>query len=114
MGDADVNVLNNSLKKLDKELLNFEFVKLSHHGSFKNNINKEFLQLIKTDTYVILTDGTYRHPNKETIQLILDHKPKSKEIEFIFNYEDFYENRFDGYDEGEYNYEAYCQREIKW
>ena len=113
LGDADIRIINDSLEKIDKKLLNFEFVKLSHHGS-KYNINKKFLDLIETDKYIILTDGTYQHPNKETIQLILDHKPKSKEIEFIFNYDYFYENRFDGYDKEEYNYEAYCQREIKW
>jgi len=115
LADADINVINSSLKKLDKNLLNFDFVKLSHHGSFKNNINKEFLELIDTNKYVILTDGQhkkYRHPHKETIQLILDEKPKNKEIEFIFNYEDFYIDRFDGYEEEEYNYEAYCEREI--
>ncbi|HHH72936.1 MAG TPA: Zn-dependent hydrolase, partial [Sulfuricurvum sp.] len=69
LADADINIINHSLKKLDVELLNFEFVKLSHHGSFKNNINKEFLQLINTDKYIILTDGQhkgYRHPHKET------------------------------------------------
>lgn len=117
LADADINVINHSLEKLDNELLNFEFVKLSHHGSFKNNINEKFLQMINTNTYVILTDGKhkgYSHPHKETIQLILDIKPRNKEIEFIFNYENFYEDKFKGYDEEEYNYEAYCQREIKW
>jgi len=116
LADADIAVINNSLKEIDDKLLSFEFVKLSHHGSFKNNIDKEFLNIIKTNTYIILTDGQhkgYKHPHKETIQLILDTKPKNKEIEFIFNYEDFYENKFAGYDEEEYNYEAYCQREIK-
>jgi len=115
LADADINVINSSLRKLDKNLLNFDFVKLSHHGSFKNNINKEFLELIDTNRYIILTDGQhkgYRHPHKETIQLILDEKPKNKEIEFIFNYEDFYIDRFYGYEEEEYNYEAYCEREI--
>ena len=116
LADADINVINHSLNKLDKKLLKFEFVKLSHHGSFKDNINREFLDIIETDTYIILTDGKhkgYKHPHKETIQLILDTKPKNKEIKFIFNYEDFYEDKFKGYDEEEYNYEAYCQREIK-
>ncbi|HFU75208.1 MAG TPA: MBL fold metallo-hydrolase [Arcobacter sp.] len=116
LADADIDVINHSLKKLDVELLNFEFIKLSHHGSFKNNINKEFLQLINTHKYIILTDGQhkgYKHPHKETIQLILDEKTKNKEVEFIFNYEDYYYDRFNGYDEEEYNYEAYCEREIK-
>ena len=113
--DADINVINHSLNKLDKELLNFEFVKLSHHGSFQNNINEEFLDIIETDTYVILTDGKhYKHPRKETLQLILEHKPKNKEIEFIFNYEDFDENKFKGYDKSIYHYEAYCERVFKW
>jgi beta-lactamase superfamily II metal-dependent hydrolase len=117
LADADINIINNSLKALDRKLLNFKFVKLSHHGSFKNNINEEFLQLIKTDTYIILTDGKhkrYNHPHKETIQLILDTKPKRQEIEFIFNYEKFYEEKFYGYSKEDYNYKANCKREIKW
>jgi len=116
LADADINVINKSLRNLDDELLDFEFVKLSHHGSFKNNINEEFLKIIKTDKYIILTDGKhkgYRHPHKETIQLILDTKPKTQEIEFVFNYENFYKNRFEGYDKKEYKYKAYCQREIE-
>lgn len=116
LADADINVVNYSLQQLDTSLLNFEFVKLSHHGSFTNNINKKFLEMINTNKYVILTDGKhkgYKHPHKETIQLILETKPKNKEVEFIFNYERFYKDRFIGYDKEEYNYEAYCQREIK-
>jgi len=113
LGDADINVVNYSLKKLDKKFLNFEFVKLSHHGSFDNNINKDFLNIIEADKYVILTDGSYKHPSKKTIDLILEHRNQDKQIEFVFNYEDFYWERFSSYDEEEDNFEAYCERIIK-
>ena len=113
LADADIKIVNESLKLLDKDLLKFEFIKLSHHGS-KNNINPEFLNLTNTNKYVILTDGqSYNHPNKETIQLILEHKDKSKNVDFIFNYEEYFWEKFDGFLQENYNYKAYFEREIE-
>jgi len=86
LGDADIKVITKSLLALDMDNLEFEFIKLSHHGS-KSNINQEFLHVVKTDKFIILTDGSrHRHPDKETIALILKHKNRSEEIQFIFNY----------------------------
>ena len=94
LGDADIRVVNESLKKLGyskNNKLQIEFVKLSHHGS-KNNINSEFLDLICSDTFIVLTDGlypnssTYKHPDKETLSLILNHSDRADFIKFNFNY----------------------------
>jgi beta-lactamase superfamily II metal-dependent hydrolase len=86
LGDADIKVINQSLLDLGIDELEVEFVKLSHHGS-KNNINREFLDIVKTDTFVVLTDGTrHNHPHKETFSLILKHEKRADEVKLIFNY----------------------------
>jgi beta-lactamase superfamily II metal-dependent hydrolase len=43
LGDADVNMINRSLSKLNSNVLNFKFVKLSHHGSLQTILIKIFL-----------------------------------------------------------------------
>jgi len=83
LGDAHIDLITNSLKGLT-EKLEFEFVKLSHHGSVRN-INKEFLNLIKSDTFVILTDGSHGHPNKATIAKILNYREdKNRVVMYLF------------------------------
>lgn len=90
LADAHIDLINKSLLKLGfskKKKLEVEFVKLSHHGS-KNNINKEFLDLIDTDTYIISTDGSHGHPDSETLSLIIKHHNsfnKNEKIYFYFN-----------------------------
>jgi len=102
LADADIRVVNNQLKKLGyskSNKLSVEFVKLSHHGS-KKNINSEFLDLIETDTFMTLTDGThpnnskYKHPDKETYALILNHADRAENINFYFNYSQPIEKKF--------------------
>jgi len=101
LGDAHIGLIVDSLKEVDKKyynkdgLLEFEFVKLSHHGSCEN-INKEFLDLILTDKYIILTSGKkFSHPHKKTISIIASNDRRKKlsnneyqdKIEFLCNYE---------------------------
>lgn len=101
LGDAHIGLIINSLKKLDKKyfnevgLIEFEFVKLSHHGS-SENIDEVFLDLIKTDKYIISTSGvSHNHPHKKTIVDIVSHKRREKldtgeykdKIEFLCNYD---------------------------
>jgi len=114
LGDADIRTINTQLKKLgyskNNKLL-VEFVKLSHHGS-KKNINNEFLDLIETDTFITSTDGThpnnskYKHPNKETYALILNHEDRAENINFYFNYSEPIEKKFprDMNEESKYNF----------
>jgi len=89
LADANIEVINRSLETLgySENKLVVEFVKLSHHGSLEN-INEDFLKMIDTDKFIILTEGKpYNHPSKEIFPLIIKHQAKDKDIEFIFNYE---------------------------
>ena len=90
LADANIDIINKSLDKLgysEDNRLKIEFVKLSHHGSLEN-INEDFLKLIDTDKFIILTEGKhYGHPSKEIFPLIVEYQGKEKNIEFIFNYE---------------------------
>ncbi len=100
LGDAHIDLVIDSLKKLKSQSypLIFDFVKLSHHGS-KNNINREFLSLFRTNQFVLLANGnkSHWHPDKETLVLILDYYQNTKEkIKFIFNHrvEDIFKDSF--------------------
>lgn len=102
LGDADIRIVNTQLKKLGYSKNNklfVEFVKLSHHGS-KKNINSDFLDLIETDTFITSTDGMYpnnskyKHPDKETYALILNHEDRAENINFYFNYSQPIEKKF--------------------
>jgi beta-lactamase superfamily II metal-dependent hydrolase len=97
LGDADIRVINESLEKLgysSKKPLIAEFVKLSHHGSH-NNINKNFLELVHSQRFVILTDGSkHGHPDKDSLALILKYPKTKKDVQFIFNYTETATNKF--------------------
>ena len=100
LGDAHIGLIVESLKNLDKKyfngngLIEFEFVKLSHHGSIKN-INENFLDLIRTDKYIISTSRLgHNHPDKKTISAIVNHKNRERiddeykeKIYFFCNYD---------------------------
>jgi beta-lactamase superfamily II metal-dependent hydrolase len=92
LADANIEVINRSLDNLgysEHNKLDIEFVKLSHHGSLEN-INEDFLKMISTEKFIILTDGKNKHnnhPSKEIFPLIIKHQAKDEDIEFIFNYE---------------------------
>jgi len=116
LGDADIKVINQSLIDLGMIGLEVNFVKLSHHGS-KKNINKEFLDIIKTDTFVILTDGAkHQHPHKETFSLILKHEKRAENIKFIFNYPQPIDYKFprEKNEEAFYSFEALYERELEF
>lgn len=86
LGDASLNVYSNQLNKIYPNLdeVNFDFIKLSHHGS-KYNISKKFIEDINCSNYYISTDGSgnHGHPNKETIsKLIINSK---NPIKIYFN-----------------------------
>jgi len=93
LADAHIDLINEELEKHtelfnDNGKIEFEFIKLSHHGS-KFNINEDFLNFVETDNYVILTDTeNHYHPDKETLsKIIVHHKINNKDkANFIFNY----------------------------
>lgn len=107
LGDANIETINKSLQNLNyskDNRLKIEFVKLSHHGS-KNNINSDFLDIIKTAKFISLTEGKSKinnHPNKETFALILNNKNRVKNIEFIFNYKQLVRKKISKKEEEDY------------
>jgi len=116
LGDAHIKSLTKELKDLQKQynkFHNFEFIKLSHHGS-RNNITKEFIQSATTKNYVILTNGKrHGHPDKETLSKILVYRNnKNDKINFIVNYENIIQhNKFTSQDKKDYNFEVICKNE---
>ena len=111
LGDADITIVNQSLVDLgfsNKDRIEVEFVKLSHHGS-KQNINEAFLDLINTSKFIILTDcSTYAHPDKETLALIATHdRENRKNVDFIFNYKELIRKKLSIEEESKYNFKAY-------
>ncbi|WP_313139105.1 ComEC/Rec2 family competence protein [Myroides sp.] len=64
--------------------LNVEFMKVSHHGSMYNT-NKELLEIVKTDNYLISSNAT-KHglPNKRTIARIINNNTNTV---IHFNYD---------------------------
>jgi len=108
LADADIEVINRSLITLgysENKQLEVEFVKLSHHGS-RNNINSDFLDIVKADKFIILTDGESKHnkhPNKDIFSLILEHKKREKHIDFIFNYKNIMSKILTSNDKQEYS-----------
>jgi beta-lactamase superfamily II metal-dependent hydrolase len=86
LGDAHPSVVVEGLNNFGynkNNVLNAEFMKVSHHGS-KYNTSKELLEIVKTDKYIISSNAT-KHglPNKRTIARIINNNPNA----FIyFNY----------------------------
>ncbi|MDN3674103.1 MBL fold metallo-hydrolase [Flavobacterium branchiarum] len=75
LADARAEIISNNLKELYNETkpLEVDFVKISHHGSL-NNTSQELLSLIKSNNYIISTNGgssNHKHPSRETIARIV-------------------------------------------
>ncbi|MDP2571840.1 MBL fold metallo-hydrolase [Vibrio penaeicida] len=84
LGDAHEDNIYDELKSLEETgyELNFDLVKLSHHGS-NNNISNRLLKLISCQKYLISTNGKYNHPNLATIAKIVS---VNSDAEIITNY----------------------------
>ncbi len=111
LGDADIKTINQSLIDLgfsSENRIKVGFVKLSHHGS-KKNINKEFLDLVDTSKFIILTDcSKYAHPDKETLSLIATYDRLNRQtVELIFNYQKLIRDKLSEDEEKKYNFKAY-------
>ena len=89
LGDAHEDIIYENLKILkDKGYdLNFELVKVSHHGGLKNSSNRLF-SMIDSKRFLISTNGnSHGHPDIKTLAKIITKKTNYiKEI--IFNHED--------------------------
>lgn len=85
LGDAHEDIILENLEKYIKNvgISHFDAVKISHHGSLKNNFS--WLEKIGANKYIISTNGKkHNHPEKEVIAKILQFN-KRKKI-FYFNY----------------------------
>ena len=116
LGDAKIQVITKSLEKsygVNKDNpIDFEFIKLSHHGS-KNNINKKFLDVVRTDTFVTLTNGyCHHHPDKATLALILTHENRANRVQFLFNYRDYFKSKFSMEERVNYKFRANYWEEL--
>lgn len=74
LGDANYQDYMEGLKLFhpDKEeKLEYNIVKLSHHGS-KNNFHPDFLKRIHTPYYIVSTNGgKFKHPDKDVLAQII-------------------------------------------
>lgn len=87
-GDAAGEDLVESLtqwSKLHNEPLNFDVIKMPHHGAFHNCA--KLLDVIDGTYFLFSTDGRkYRHPDKETLAKITQRSPTHPRF-LLFNYE---------------------------
>lgn len=94
----------------DKPLV-VEVIKVSHHGS-KANTNKELLEIVKTENYIISTDSSgHNHPNKRTLARILNVNPNAI---FHFNYEHVRNAMFTDKDRKGYLFKAKVTKELEY
>ncbi|MCI9258718.1 MAG: MBL fold metallo-hydrolase [Romboutsia sp.] len=84
LGDAHEDIILENLERYIKNtgISYFDVVKISHHGSLKNNFN--WIEKIKAKRYLISTNGRHKHPDKEVIAKILQCNSEEKII--YFNY----------------------------
>lgn len=86
LGDAEYEDIMDGLNRFYKnckEKLEYNYVKLSHHGS-RNNFNPLFLDRILAKAYIVSTNGSqYGHPDKEVLAQIISKSDSS----IIFNNE---------------------------
>lgn len=91
--------------------INVEIMKISHHGS-KANTNKELLEIVKTENYIISTDSSgNNHPNKRTLSRILNLNPNAI---FHFNYEHVRNEIFSTQDRRDFKIKARITKELKF
>lgn len=94
LADSHPSVVVDSLKTFGysrEKPLNAELVKISHHGSKANN-SVELLELIKTNKYVISTNGNkHAHPNKQFLARLAS---VNDNCEVYFNYPEQIEQIF--------------------
>lgn len=87
LGDSHEDIIYEKLSELKSKgyELDFEVIKLSHHGSNKN-ISKRLMNLIEGKRFLISTDGKrHGHPNMKALAKIITKSQVHKK-ELIFNY----------------------------
>ena len=85
LGDSHEDIIIEGLKRYKEngKTLKFDVVKVSHHGSIKNNF--KWIEDIVADNYLISTNGEkHNHPSIEVIAKILKVNEQKKTL--YFNY----------------------------
>ncbi|AWL09495.1 hypothetical protein HME7025_01642 [Aquirufa nivalisilvae] len=92
LADSRSEIITESLRQncfSESNPLEVDYVKVSHHGSL-NNTSQEQLGLIKSNNFIISTNGgtaDYKHPSRETIARIVSSSQRNDEVLTIyFNY----------------------------
>lgn len=104
LGDAHPSVIERSLRKLgysEENMLNVDLVKVSHHSS-KKNTSPALLAIIKSEYFMISTDGN-RHglPDKEAMARIIS---ANSGCNLYFNYDSFMKKLFSDVDQRDYSF----------
>lgn len=87
--DSRAEIMSENLMLLGYNVtkpLEVDFVKISHHGSL-NNTSQELLSLIKSNNYIISTNGgtsNHNHPSRETIARIVCKNNRSEDFLNIY------------------------------
>lgn len=94
LGDSNPLDVHKSLCKYIKdeeiEELNFELVKVSHHGS-KNNTIKDFFEKNSSKKYIISSNGRrFNHPDIECLSKIIVNQKQFKTVVFNYYRDDIY------------------------
>lgn len=85
-----IKSLKNIFKPNEHEKIYFDLIKISHHGSC-GNTNKDLLELIDSDKFIISTNGQrFNHPDIQTIAQIVC-RPTDKERVLYFSYSNIIE-----------------------
>ena len=89
-GDARADYLREGLKQeglLDADgKLHVDIFKLPHHGSDRN-IDRDFFRDVTADHYVASADGTFVNPDRPTLEMLIESRPKEAEYAIHLTYE---------------------------
>ena len=98
LADSHPGLILKSLLEYQPEgVINFDSIKVSHHGSF-NNVSLELFEKIDSEVYIFSTNGNrHNHPDKETIAHIVGRKTKF-ERKLFFNYKTLNSEYFNNQD----------------
>lgn len=107
LGDSHPSLVCKSLKKryqANEFPIYFDFIKVSHHGSFSNN-SPELLSLITSDKFILSTNGKkHLHPDLETIAQIITIN--NGNLTLFFNYSNKTSEFYNNLDyQSKYNYQ---------
>jgi ribonuclease BN (tRNA processing enzyme) len=113
LGDAHPSVIVRGLNAngYDKgNPLCVDLIKLSHHGS-NANTNSELLSAVRTDCFVVSTNGEFHcHPGKRTLARIL---AKNATAKIFFNYEEVRDMTFTKNDRTDYQINSFVKTEFE-